>query len=135
MAEQQSAQWIGDRLSRSLHQARTPARINCYYDMDGHCPDQTPEPDRQRPIQIRIVRFPQDNQRQSLSKAVNRNDGDVADEEHDERAQRQKMQAPCALPSVKDLDLPRETSGNGWRHRYSRRNAERREQEYDRCVT
>src|ERR1019366_8501509 len=135
MAEQQSAQWIVNRLSCSLHNARTSARINCYYDVDGHYPGQTGEPDRQRQTQLRIVRFPQDNQRQSLSKAVNRNDGDVADEEHDERAQRQKMQASCALPSVKDLDIPRETSGNGWGHRYSRRNAERREQEYDRCVT
>ena len=134
MAEQQSAQWISDRLSRSLHKARAPARINCYYDMDGHYPGQPGKPDRQSPTQIRIVRFPQDNQRQSFSEAVNRNNGDVADEEHDERAQRQKMQAPCALPSVKDPDIPRETSGNGWGHRYSRGNAERREQEYDCCI-
>src|ERR1017187_1991384 len=41
------------------------------------------------------------------------------------------MQTPCALPSVKDPDIPRETSGDGWGHRHSRRNAERREQEYD----
>src|ERR1039458_6487003 len=102
MAEQQSAQWIGDRLSRSLHQARTPARINCYYDMDGHYPDQTPEPDRQRPTQIRIVRFPQDNQSQTFSEAVNRNDRDVADEEHDKRAQRQKMQAQIGRPSCRE---------------------------------
>ena len=56
---------------------------------------------------------------------------DVSDEEYDERAKSQEMQTPCALPSVKDFDIPRETSGDGWGHRYSRRNAERREQEYD----
>jgi hypothetical protein len=44
------------------------------------------------------------------------------------------MQTPCALPSVKDLDIPRETSGDGWGHRCSRRDAERCEQEYHSCI-
>ena len=43
----------------------------------------------------------------------------------------QEMQTPRALPSVKDFDVPRETRGDGGGHRYSRRDAERREQEYD----
>ena len=41
------------------------------------------------------------------------------------------MKTPRNLPSVKDFDIPRETSGDGRRHRNSRRDAERREQEYD----
>jgi hypothetical protein len=58
----------------------------------------------------------------------------VAEEEYDERAKSHEMQAPGALPSMKDFDIRWETSGDGWGHRYSRRNAERREQEYDRRV-
>ena len=59
---------------------------------------------------------------------------DVSDEEYDERAQGEEMEAPCALPSVKDFDEPREASGDRWGHRHSGGNAERREQEYDRRV-
>ena len=55
----------------------------------------------------------------------------MTDEEQDERAKSQEMQTPRGLPSVKDFDVPRETGGDGGGHRYSRRDAERREQEYD----
>ena len=58
-------------------------------------------------------------------------DRDASDEEYDECAKSQEMQTPCGLPSVKDFDIPRETGGDGWGHRHSRRNAERLEQEYD----
>ena len=34
----------------------------------------------------------------------------MTDEEYDERAQSQEMQAPCALSSVKDFDVPWETA-------------------------
>ena len=81
--------------------------------------------------QLRIVRLSQNNQRQLSPETMQSHDRDVSDEEYDERAKSQEMQAPCALPSVKDFDIPRETSGDGWGHRYSGRNAERCEQEYD----
>jgi hypothetical protein len=81
-----------------------------------------------------MVRLPQNYQCQPSPEAVNSHYGDVADKECNECAQCQEMQAPCALPPAKDLDIPRETSGDGRGHRYSRRNAERREQEYHRRV-
>ena len=38
---------------------------------------------------------------------------DMTDEEQDERAKSQEMQTSRALPSVKEFDIPRETSGKG----------------------
>src|SRR5579864_2025843 len=73
----------------------------------------------------------QNNQRQLAPETMKSHDRDVSDEEYDEGAKSQEMQTPCALPSVKDFDIPRKPSCYGWRHRYSRRYAERCEQEYD----
>jgi hypothetical protein len=47
----------------------------------------------------------------------------VSNEEYHERAKSQEMQTPCALPSVRGFDIPREASGNGRRQRYTRGNA------------
>jgi len=60
-----------------------------------------------------IVRLPQNNQRQLSPKAVQSHDRDVSNEEYDERAKSQEMQTSRALPSVKEFDIPRETSGKG----------------------
>jgi hypothetical protein len=62
---------------------------------------------------MRTVGFPQNNQRQLSPETMQSDHGDVSDEEYDERAKSQKMQTPCALPSVKDFDVPWETGGNG----------------------
>src|ERR1035437_7496527 len=100
--------------------------------MDDHYAGQPGQPDHKSKRQLRIVRLSQNNKRQLSPETMQSHDGDVSNEEYDECAKSQEMQTPCALPSVKDPDIPRETSGDGWGHRHSRRNAERREQEYDR---
>src|ERR1035438_6384721 len=127
MAEEKSAQRVGDRLSRFLDKAWAATRTHGGHDVDRGDARQPREPDHESQRQVWIAGLAQNNKRQLSPETVQSHDRDVADEEHDKRAQRQKMQAPCALPSVKDLDIPRETGGNGWGHRYSRRNAERRE--------
>src|SRR5579872_3975410 len=80
---------------------------------------------------MRIVRFTQNNQCQLSPETMQSHDCHVADEEYNEPAKSEKMQAPRALPSVKDSDIPRETSGDGRGHRYPGRNTKRREHEYD----
>ena len=131
MAEKQCAQRIGDRLSGFLDKARAATRTHGCHDMDDHNAGQPGQPNHKSARQMRIVRLSQNNHCQLSPETMQSHDRDVSDEEHDERAKSQEMQTPCALPSVKDFDVPRETSGDGWGHRYSRRNAERREQEYD----
>ena len=130
MAEKQRAHRIGDRLGGFLDKARAAMRTHGCHDMDDHDAAQPGQPDDKSKRQLRIVGLPQNNHRQLCPETMQGHDRDVSDEEYDEGAKSQEMQTPCALPSVKDFDIPRKTSGDGWGHRYSRRNAERREQEY-----
>ena len=99
--------------------------------MDNHYAGQPGQPDDKSKRQMRAVGFPKNNQRQLSPETMQSHDRDVSDEEYDERAKSQKMQTPCALPSVKDFDVPRKTGGNGWGHRYPGHDTERREHEYD----
>ena len=130
MAEKQCAHRIGDRLSSFLDKARAATRTHGCHDMDDHYAGQAGQPDHKSKRQLRIVRLPENNQRQLAPETMQRHDRDVPDEEYDEGAKSQEMQTPRALPPVKDFDIPRKTSGDGWGHRYSRRNAERCKQEY-----
>ena len=93
--------------------------------MDDQDAGEPKQPDHKSKRQLRIVRLSQYNQRQLSPEAVNSHDGDVGDEEYGEGAKSEEMQAPCALPPVKDFDIPRETSGDGWGHRYPGRDTER----------
>jgi hypothetical protein len=98
---------------------------------DSHQPS---EPDYQGERQVRVVRLPQNNQSQLSPEAMQSYDHYMADEKYDERAQSEKVQAACALSSMKDFDIPRESSSDGRGHRHPCRDTERREQEYDRTV-
>src|SRR5579872_705771 len=131
MAEEQCAHRIGDRLSGFLDKARAAARTHSCHGMDEHYARQPGQPDHKSELQLRIMRLSQNNQRQLAPKTMQSHDRDVSDEKYRERAKSQEMQTPRALPSVKDFDIPWETSGDRRGHRYSRRNAERCEQEYD----
>src|ERR1022692_2583044 len=131
MAEKYRAQRVGDRLSRFLDKARAATRTHGGHDVDRGDARQPRKPDHESHRQVWIARLAQDNQRQLSPETMQSHDRDVSNEEYDEYAKSQEMQTPCALPSVKDFYIPRKTSGNGWGHRYSRRNAERCEQEYD----
>jgi hypothetical protein len=99
--------------------------------MDRHDARQPREPDYKRKRQLWILCLPQNNHRQFGPETVQSHDRDVPEEEYYECAKGQEMQTPGTLPPMKDFDIPWETSGDGWGHRYPRRNAERRQQEYD----
>ena len=99
--------------------------------MDHNYAGQTGQPDDKGKHQLWIVGLPENDHRQLRPETMQGHDRDVSDEEYDEGAKSQEMQTACALPSMKDFDIPRKPSGDGWRHRYSRRYAERCEQEYD----
>ena len=107
MAEEKCAQRIGDRLSGFLDEARTATRTHGCHGVDDHYAGQPRQPDHKSKRQLRIVRLSQNNQRQLSPKTMQSHDRDVSDEEYDECAKSQEMQAPCALPSVKDFDIPR----------------------------
>ena len=131
MAEEKCAQRVCDRLRGFLDEAGAPTRTNGGQDVDRQDARQPGQRDHKSKRELRIVRLSQNNQRQLSPETVQGHDCDVSDEEYDERAQGEEMEASCALPSVKDFDEPREASGDRWGHRHSGGNAERREQEYD----
>src|SRR5579862_4655530 len=130
MTEKECAHRIGDRLSGFLDKARAATRTHGCYSMDDHYAGQPGEPNHKSQRQLRIVRLSQNNQRQLAPETMQSHDRDVSNEEYDEGAKSQEMQTPCALPSVKDLDIPWKTSGDSRGHGNSRRNAERCKQEY-----
>src|SRR5579859_1019542 len=82
-------------------------------------------------VRCGLCACPQNNQRQLGPETVQSDDRDVPNEEYDERTKAQEMQTSGALTPVKEFYIPRETSGNGWGHCYSRRDTERSKQEYD----
>ena len=131
MAEKEGTQRVCDRLSGFLNEAGAATGTHGGHDVDRGDARQPRKPNHQSQRQVWIARLAQNNQRQLSPETMQSHDGDVSNEEYDECAKSQEMQTPCALPSVKDFYIPRKTSGNGWGHRYSRRNAERCEQEYD----
>src|ERR1700693_5512885 len=134
MTEKQRAHRIGDRLGGSLDKARAATRTHGCHGMDNNYARQPEQPDHKSQRQLRVVRLSQNDQRQLAPEAMQSHDRDVSDEEYDEGAKSQEMQTPCTLPSVEDFDIPRKTSGDGWGHRYSRRNAQRCKQEYHCCI-
>jgi hypothetical protein len=83
---------------------------------------------------MRMLGFPQNNESQPFPKTVSRHYADMADKEYEERAECEEMKASCTLPPVEESGVPGEASGDGRRHRYSRNNTERGNQEYDRRV-
>jgi hypothetical protein len=111
--EKQRAQRIGDRLRGLLDKARSAVRAHGRHDMDEQDAGQSGQPDGQCARQMRSVRLPQDNYRQSFAETVQDHQRDVADKEQDERAKGQKMQAASGLPTVKDFNVPGKTRGNG----------------------
>ena len=113
MAEKQCAQRIGNRLRGVLDKVRAAVRAHRCDDMDDHDAGQPGQPDDQGARQVRSVRLPQDDHRQSFAETVQDHERDVTDEEQDESAKSQEMQAPRCLPPVKDFDVPREARGDG----------------------
>ena len=131
MAEEEGTQRVCDRLSGFLNEAGAATGTHCGHDVDRGDARQPSKPDHESRRQVWIACLAQNNQRQLSPETMQSHDCDVSDEEYEEGAKSQEMQASGALPSVKDFDIPRETTGNGWGHRYPCRNAERCEQEYD----
>src|ERR1035438_9776177 len=130
VAEEQGAHRIGDQLSGFLDKARATTRTHGCHSMDDHYAGQAGQPDHKSKRQLRIVRLSQHNQRQLAPETMKSHNRDVPDEEYDEGAKSQEMQTARGLTPMKDFDIPREASGDGWGHCYSRRYAERCKQEY-----